>query len=959
MNESTIRITKNQRLATWNVRGLARAGKTQIVEREMQRYRVSVLGLSETHWRGSGHYLTMAGNTIYYSGSDETTHYGVAVIVSGEWNKAVTEYRAINDRIMLIRFNTGPCKLNMFQVYAPTSVADAQEREEFFQTLSSHIERMPKKEITLVLGDFNSKVGKETISNGVCGTHGLGNRNDSGEELIQFCQENEMIIANTWFQHHPRRIYTWISPDGKTKNQIDYCLVPSRWKSSMKNVKTYPGADCGTDHQLLCAEVKLKLRNRTKKPNFVRLEGTKELGAFKNRIKEKLEEAKAAEDRVNQGMSETGEQRWSELRDTFRSVAREVTANRKTKPKKSYWLSEETIKRIEERREVKARGGQSTAAYKLLNAKIQKGCRQDKNKYIHEICDRIEELNEQNETSKMFKEIKRLTRSFKARTWAIEDEDGNILTDKNEIAERWKTYCQELYRDSSGKLSRVPIPEEKEPSILKDEIRRAIAKLKNNKAPGADEITAEMLKASGEEGVDILYKVCNDIWNNGKWPKDWKKSVFIPLHKKGRTTCCGNHRTISLISHGSKVMLNVLHERLRYYIDRQIPQEQAGFVRGKGTREQILNIRQLIEKNREIGSPLILCFIDYNKAFDCVKWEELWKALDSMGVPPHLTAIMRNLYTDGLALVRLQDNESGLFEPSKGVRQGCILSPTLFNIYSECIFQRCLEGWNAGVNIGGQQISNLRFADDTTLCAKSMEEMAELVKKVEDESFKFGLTINRGKTKIMIVDRTGVLPESTLLQEYERVDTFVYLGSLVDKDGGSTKEIRRRIILARAAVSKLTVVWKDAAITRRTKLRLLHTLVFPVLLYGAETWTIKMADRRSIDAFEMWAYRRLLRIPWTARRTNVSIINELNIRTRLSTICDRRILKFFGHIIRRPSGNLEKLVVQGKVEGKRLRGRSPKRWIDQVKEISDQPLERALRRAEDRTDWELVVEEIG
>jgi hypothetical protein len=114
------------------------------------------------------------------------------------------------------------------------------------------------------------------------------------------------------------------------------------------------------------------------------------------------------------------------------------------------------------------------------------------------------------------------------------------------------------------------------------------------------------------------------------WPEDWVELILIPLYKKGSTEDCSNYRTTSLISHASKVLLNVIHARLRYYADSQIPQEQAGIVKGRRTREQIFNIRQLIEKSREFNQLLVMCFIDYNKSFDCVQWRKLWTVMEKM-----------------------------------------------------------------------------------------------------------------------------------------------------------------------------------------------------------------------------------------------------------------------------------------------------------------------------------------
>ncbi|KAA5657335.1 reverse transcriptase family protein, partial [Pseudomonas aeruginosa] len=168
-------------------------------------------------------------------------------------------------------------------------------------------------------------------------------------------------------------------------------------------------------------------------------------------------------------------------------------------------------------------------------------------------------------------------------------------------------------------------------------------------------------------------------------PSDWTRSIILPLHKKGSTKQCDNYRTLALISHASKILLYILNNRIRYYLDEQIPQEQAGFVKGRGTREQILNVRQLIEKGREYNVPFIMCFIDYSKAFDCVNWSSLWKVLNVLGVPNHLIVLVQSLYIYSQGVVRIDEAVSQPFCFGKGVRQGCILSPILFDAYGEYI----------------------------------------------------------------------------------------------------------------------------------------------------------------------------------------------------------------------------------------------------------------------------------
>ncbi|XP_047041071.1 uncharacterized protein LOC124645313 [Helicoverpa zea] len=191
--------------------------------------------------------------------------------------------------------------------------------------------------------------------------------------------------------------------------------------------------------------------------------------------------------------------------------------------------------------------------------------------------------------------------------------------------------------------------------------------------------------------------------------------------------------------------------------------------------------------------------------------------------------------------------------------------------------RKTLENWRGGTKINGVRISNLRYADDTTLLASSETEMAELLNRLETVSLQMGLAINKSKTKLMVIDRFATIQRTNLLQEYETVDQFQYLGSTITNKGSSESEIRRRIGMARTAMTELSKVWKDRNITNRTKMHLVRILVFPIALYGVETWTIKAALRQKIDAFEMWCWRRMLTIPWTAYRTNVSILKELKI----------------------------------------------------------------------------------
>ena len=194
-------------------------------------------------------------------------------------------------------------------------------------------------------------------------------------------------------------------------------------------------------------------------------------------------------------------------------------------------------------------------------------------------------------------------------------------------------------------------------------------------------------------------------------------------------------------------MLKILQAWLQQYMSHEFPDVQAGFRKG---RDQIANICSIIEKTREFQKNIYLCFIDYVKAFDRVDHNTLWEILKEMGIPDHLTCLLRNLYAGQEARVRAGHGTTDWFQIGKGVHQGCILSPCLLNLYAECIMRNTgLEEAQAGIKIAGRNISNLRYADDTTLMAESEEELTSLLMKVKEESKNVGLKLNIQKTKIM------------------------------------------------------------------------------------------------------------------------------------------------------------------------------------------------------------------
>ena len=246
-----------------------------------------------------------------------------------------------------------------------------------------------------------------------------------------------------------------------------------------------------------------------------------------------------------------------------------------------------------------------------------------------------------------------------------------------------------------------------------------------------------------------------------------------------------------------------------------------------------------------------------------------------MGMPDHLICLLRKLYAGQEATVRTGHGTTDWFQIGKGVRQGCILSPCLFNFYAEYIMRNAgLEEAQAGIKIAGRNINKLRYVDDTTLMAENEEELNSLVMKVEEESEKVCLKVNTQKTKIMA---SGPITSWQIDGEtVETVSDFTFGGSKITTDGDCSHEIKRCLLFGRKVMTNLDSILKSRDITLPSKVHLVKAMVFPVVMYGCESWTIKKAEHQRIDAFELWCWRRLLRVPWTVRRSNQSILKQIS-----------------------------------------------------------------------------------
>ena len=257
----------------------------------------------------------------------------------------------------------------------------------------------------------------------------------------------------------------------------------------------------------------------------------------------------------------------------------------------------------------------------------------------------------------------------------------------------------------------------------------------------------------------------------------------------------------------------------------------------KAEEPEIANIYRSIKKARKFQKNIYFCFIDYAKAFDCVDHNKLWKMLQEMGIPDHLTCLLRNLYAGQEATGRTGHGKTAWFQIGKGLLKGCILPSCLYNLYAENIMRNTgLEEAQAGIKIAGRNINNLRYADDTTLMAESEEELKSLLMKVKEENVKVSLKLNIQRTKIMAFSpiTSWQIDGETVV---ETVADLIFLGSKITADDDCNNEIKRLLLLGRKVMINLDSILKSRDITLSAKVCLVKAMVFPIVMYGCESWT--------------------------------------------------------------------------------------------------------------------------
>ena len=415
-----------------------------------------------------------------------------------------------------------------------------------------------------------------------------------------------------------------------------------------------------------------------------------------------------------------------------------------------------------------------------------------------------------------------------------------------------------------------------------------------------------------------------------------------------------------LLNMASKVFCRVILERIKIALDEKLREEQAGFRAGRSCTDQIATLRIIIEQSIEWQSSLYINFIDFEKAFDSISRDVLWRLLRHYGLPDKIVTIIKVLYEGFSAQVVHNGQKTQPLDMRTGVRQGCLLSPLLFLVALDWVTRTAFDRKRGIQWTFTTSLEDLDFADDLALLSHRIQDMRDKTRALEVQSAKVGLKINATKTKLMRIGTKRGDGVSVAGERVEEVDEFTYLGSIVSKKGGTDEDIQARIGKARQAFAMLRPIWRSTALTTKTKLRVFGSNVKAVLLYGSETWRLTKGLEQKLQVFINKSLRNILRIWWPRKISNKDLWSQTGQRPIEEEI-RQRAWGWIGHTLRKPDGHVVKRALEWNPQGKRKRGRPQHSWRrTRMAELAAKHVtwNEAKGTAQNRVRWRALVEDL-
>ena len=734
-----------------------------------------------------------------------------------------------------------------------------------------------------------------------------------------------------------------------------------------------PSAECHTDHRMVRCRLNFHFKPVSKRRvppkrrlhlaflNYPHIEAN-----FQASIESGLQ-------RINEDTSLT--QMWNHMQGTIMKTAEEVLGYLKRKNRD--WFDENNLQ-IQQLLSKKRSAHQAylaqpsstkkKAAFRQACSILQRELRDMQNRWWVNLASSAQMCADTGDQRGFYECLKSVYGPTHQIQSPLRSSDGKtLLTDKVSILNRWSEHFQTLFSANRSvhetAINQIP----QQPELVEldspptfEETTKAIKQLKSRKAAGGDGIPAEVWKHGGIVLHRNLHKFFVCCWEQSDLPHDLRDAVIITLYKnKGEKSDCSNYRGITLLSIAGKILARILLNRLIPSVAaNHLPESQCGFRSNRGTTDMVFVLRQLQEKCREQNKGLYITFVDLTKAFDTVSRNGLWQILKRLGCPPKFLNMVIQLHENQMGQIRLHQDLSEPFPIKNGVKQGCVLAPTLFSIFFSMMLEQAAEGLDeddlvyirfrldgslfnlrrlqAHTKTQEQLIKDLLFADDAALVAHSEKALQYITGCFARSAQLFGLEISIKKTEVLHQPAPEVPchpPRITIGDTaLNTVEKFTYLGCTISSDAKIDKELDNRLGKANRAFGRLYKrVWKNQNLRSSTKTSVYRAIVLTTLLYGAETWVPYRAHIKLLERFHQRCLRTILGIHWSDYVSNQEVLDKAGISS-IEAMIIKQQLRWAGHVSRMEQNRLPKRILYGQLaSGHRNRGAPKKRYKDTLK----------------------------
>jgi hypothetical protein len=851
-----------------NIRGWG-VGKMDDICAEMENWDMDIMGLVETQLRERVKDDHDKYRMIGKGRSIQTRKGGgVAVLVRKDREIEVEEFEVGEDgvsediigvRVEFSRRGKRKEKLFIFVCYMTTEGGNARnENNGKYNILKREIEKISEERV-IVMGDMNGHIGM------------LGEEvNGNGERLLSFAEEMNLEILN---QTISEGRVTWSVKE--RQSAIDYILVNERARSKIKsmNIDEEGEWDLNTDHNVMSLRYECGVQVEQKKDKV------------RKGKRWKLRDAKWDEFQV-----ELGECEWNDAfgveglsmcleKNVKKSATKKIGYVRKkrgTRPPKAWW--NDTIKmarrerkvrnricrrmRTERNRGVEIRDEDYERAWDEYKSRRSEAVNLIQSAIIDDDKRLVDELRQKGEEGG--NEWYRFLRGENSESRSVKELIVNdvSITDKEEMARVTESFWKEIVGmnedmievDVNLTIERKELDDMNEEPQL-EEVRRVVVKLRNEKAAGFDEIPYEMYKFGGEMMIKKLHELFVEIWKEERVPSKWNESKVVLLHKGGCKSRkeLKNYRPISLTNTVGKIFCMLVNERVRENIEKHkvMGEEQNGFRMKRRGEDNMFVVREVIERLKKDGKKGYFAFLDIEKAYDRVDREVLYRVLERCGFSEKIVRIVKSMYVDTKAKYNLGEIETDWVSSERGVRQGCILSPLLFGLYTEELAVR-VNGCGEGIRVGNDRLNVLLYADDVVIMTENRNSMQRVFDVISQYAREFRVRFSAEKSQVLVVNSS--MEDDGLTwklggKDISRTNEYKYLGMWVDENGCERSK-REKMSKAQQWYGRLGSVARTRANRYEVVRGLWKGIAVPSLMYGMNVLKVSASECDKLEVVQ-------------------------------------------------------------------------------------------------------------